>query len=150
MVRQVSEANQIKELVPTLQYLALSPDQKETYSPDIDPTMTFHMSEADASFQSFCEFMLAVAESQIGKIVGYIEMGNPEAITLSDEQFAVLRDLWQRLDDALNYRVSEMDTTDLSSDWWRDTTKLAHDALHNFGQPVQPPLMSGRYFLDQW
>jgi hypothetical protein len=146
----MSGSNQIDDVVPTLQYLALSPEQKEAFGVSIDPAVTFHMSEPDASFQSFCEFMLAVAESQVGKIVGYIEMGNPEAIALSNVQFSALRDLWQRLDDALNYRVSVPDTTDVRSIWWRDTTKLAHSALNSLGQPAQPPQMSGHDFLNQW
>lgn len=146
----MEESDQIRAIAPALQYLALSPQRKEAYGLRLDTSVTFAMRDADAGFPSFSKSMLAVVDSQIGKVLGYIEMGHPQAISLSDEQIAGLNSVWSHIDDYLNYRVSESQLADLRSTWWQRVAELAANALRTLGQQLDEPSTSAREILDDW
>jgi hypothetical protein len=146
----MSQSLDAADVVRTLQYFALSRADKLAYGLPLDFSVTFHLRDADASFRSFSDFMLSLAESEIGKIVAFIEMGNPLAPALNHEQFIALNELWKLLDDSSAYHVSEEATADLNSGWWCHASGLARKALKILNRPVQTPEMGARALLDKW
>ena len=136
---------------PLVQLLAVPVSEKVRCFPSLADGTTFAMSEADASFESTQEFVVSAAEDAIRSLLGQVEMGFPDAPSLSDEQLKCLNDLYGPLDDVAEWNVPDADVRNSSSAWWADVEQRAKDCLNAFGWSASDALdVLAREVIDEW